>query len=180
MTYSRFTFLAAIVITPFLARASNFLAPYRAEVDRPILNGLLLLGMAIIPFATFPTQWQLEQGTRNSYPANALPYLEHFRPEGRVLNDYLWGGYLIWNVRQIPVFVDSRVDIFEYAGVFQDYVTAKSGVGSLDVLDKYKIRYVLHSKQGEPLAYLLMHNSGWKVDYEDDVTVLLERIKPVP
>jgi len=180
MTYSRFTFLAAIVITPFLARASNFLAPYRAEVDRPILNGLLLLGMAIIPFATFPTQWQLEQGTRNSYPANALPYLEHFRPEGRVLNDYLWGGYLIWNVRQIPVFVDSRVDIFEYAGVFQDYVTAKSGVGSLDVLDKYKIRYLLHSKQGEPLAYLLMHNPGWKVDYEDDVTVLLERINPVP
>jgi len=64
--------------------------------------------------------------------------------------------------------------------VFQDYVTAKSGVGSLDVLDKYKIRYVLHSKQGEPLAYLLMHNPGWKVDYEDDVTVLLERINPVP
>lgn len=45
------------------------------------------------------------------------------------------------------MFVDSRVDILEYAGVFRDYLTAKSGVGSLDVLDKYHIRYVLHSKE---------------------------------
>jgi hypothetical protein len=78
------------------------------------------------------------------------------------------------------VFVESRVDIFEYAGVFRDYLTAKSGVGSLDVLDKYHIRYVLHSKKNEPLAHLLMHNSGRKVDYEDDVAVLLERVGPVP
>jgi len=179
MTYSRFMFLAAIVVTPFLARELNVLSPYRAKADRPIVNAVLLLCLAALSIAIFPTGAQLEEGTRRSYPGKALPYLERLHPEGRVFNDYLWGGYLIWNARQIPVFVDSRVDIFEYAGVFQDYLTAKSGVGSLDVLAKYHIRYVLHSKKNEPLAYLLMHTSGWKVDYEDDVAVLLERIGPV-
>ncbi len=180
MTYSRFMFLAAIVVTPFLARELSFLTPYRPEANRPVLNGVLLLVLAILAVAIFPSRAELEEGTRRFYPAGALDYLERIPPEGRIFNDYLWGGYVIWRARNIPVFVDSRVDIFEYAGVFQDYLTAKSGVGSLEVLDKYHVRYVLYSKKNEPLAYLLLHNSGWKVDYEDDVAVLLERVGPVP
>jgi len=31
------------------------------------------------------------------------------------------GGYLGWNDRELKVFLDSRVDIFEYAGVLKDY-----------------------------------------------------------
>jgi len=179
MTYSRFMFLAAIVVTPFLARELNFLAPYRERGDKPLLNAALLAGLAAIAIMIFPSQAQLEEGTRRFYPAKALSFVEKLPPNERMFNDYLWGGYLIWNARHIPVFVDSRVDIFEYAGVFQDYLTAKRGAGSLEVLDKYHIRYVLHTKQNEPLAYLLMHNSGWKVVYEDEVAVLLERVGAV-
>jgi hypothetical protein len=91
-----------------------------------------------------------------------------------VLNDYLWGGYLIWNARQIPVFIDSRVDIFEYNGVFADYLDLIGLRNSLAVLDKYNIRYVLFRKDS-PLAYLLMHTSGWKTRYTDSTAVLLER-----
>jgi len=180
MTYSRFMFLAAIVVTPFLARELNFLTPYRKRSNKPLLNAVLLAGLALLGIAIFPSRAQLEEGTSRFYPAKALSYVDKLSPDGRMLNDYLWGGYLIWNARHVPVFVDSRVDIFEYAGVFQDYLTAKSGVGSLEVLNKYNIRYVLHSKQNEPLVYMLMHNSGWKVVYEDEVAVLLERVGAVP
>ena len=92
-----------------------------------------------------------------------------------MLNDYLWGGYLEWHQRQIPVFIDSRVDIFEYAGVLRDYLDVTRLKDSLVILDKYSIRYVLFQPQA-PLVYLLRHTPGWKVDYEDKSTVLLERV----
>jgi len=45
---------------------------------------------------------------------------------------------------------------------------------TLEILDKYNIRYVLY-RQESGVAYLLMHNSGWKTRYQDGTTVLLER-----
>jgi hypothetical protein len=116
----------------------------------------------------------LWRDTVNGYPVKAMSYLQAFHPEGRVFNECLWGGYLIWNARQIPVFIDSRIDIFEYNGVFADYLDAMGGKNTLELLDKYRIRYVLYP-QDSTLAYLLLHNSGWKVKYRDETTVLLER-----
>lgn len=81
---------------------------------------------------------------------------------------------MIWHTSNIPVFVDSRVDIFEYEGTFKDYLNAIGLKGSLSVLDKYNIRYVLFQKDA-PLVYLLEHTGGWTVNYEDETTVLLER-----
>ncbi|MGC2111407.1 MAG: hypothetical protein WA655_17970, partial [Candidatus Korobacteraceae bacterium] len=40
MTYSRFLFLAAIVLTPMLARELDFFPPYRKDRDKPWLNAL--------------------------------------------------------------------------------------------------------------------------------------------
>lgn len=117
--------------------------------------------------------------TIQNYPVNALSYLQQFQPRGRVFNDCLWGGYLIWNVRNIPVFIDSRIDIYEYNGVFADYLDAMGVKNTLEILDKYHIRYVLY-RQESGVAYLLMHNSGWKTRYQDGTTVLLERTNPVP
>lgn len=91
-----------------------------------------------------------------------------------MLNDYDWGGYLIWNARQMPVFVDSRVDIFEYSGIFADYLDIMSLKNSLELLRKHDIRYVLYARE-KALAYLLRNSAGWKVIYEDKVAVLFAR-----
>jgi hypothetical protein len=45
---------------------------------------------------------------------------------------------------------------------------------TLGILDRYRIRYVLYRQQS-PIAYLLMHTPEWKVNYQDGITVLLER-----
>ena len=89
----------------------------------------------------------------------------------------MWGGYLVWNVRQIPVFIDSRMDVFERNGVLEDYLHAIRIENSLQILDKYSIQYVLFENH-RPLTYLLRHTAGWKVDYEDTNTILFERISP--
>ncbi len=174
VTYSRFLFLAAIVVTPMLAKELDFLPPYHREIDKKWLNAILIIAMVAGCVLRFPTRQYLWRDTIRNYPVKALSYLQQFHPEGRVFNDCLWGGYLIWNARQIPVFIDSRIDIFEYNGVFADYLDAMGGKNTLEILDKYGIRYVLY-KQDSVVAYLLMHTPGWKVDYQDGTTVLLER-----
>jgi hypothetical protein len=179
LTYSRFMFLAAIVLTPLLAIELDFFPPYRREIDKPVLNAILILGMVGGCIWAFPTSKYLIEDTVKDYPTKALPYLQSFHPDGRVFNDYLWGGYLIWNTRQIPVFVDSRVDIFDHRGIFGDYLDAMGVKHPLEILDKYHIKYVLYRKDS-PLAYLLIHGNGWKQLYDDDTTVLFEREGAVP
>ena len=72
------------------------------------------------------------------------------------------------------MFIDSRVDIFEYNGTLRDYLDVIHLKDSLAVLDKYSIRYVLFERDA-PLPYLLKATNRWKIDYEDETTTLLER-----
>lgn len=176
LTYSRFLFLAAILVLPFLAKDLAEWMPYYADRDKPWLNAPIMLGAMVALVLLFPTDRKLRDSGSSLFPVQALTYLEHFHPQGNVLNDYLWGGDLIWNVRQVPVFIDSRVDIFERNGVLADYLHAARIQDSLQILDKYSIQYVLFSNH-VPLSYLLEHTPGWKVDYQDKTTILLERTK---
>ncbi|MHB1674176.1 MAG: hypothetical protein ACYCSP_07985 [Acidobacteriaceae bacterium] len=179
LTYSRFLFLAAILVVPFLAEDLSQWMPYHADRDKPWLNAPIMLGAVVAVVLLFPTNRKLNQHSANIYPDDAtLTYLQNFHPHGNVFNDYLWGGYLIWNVRQVPVFIDSRVDVFERNGVLADYLHAIRIEDSLQILDKYSIQYVLFENH-RPLSYLLQHTPGWKVDYQDKTAILFERTKPL-
>jgi hypothetical protein len=153
--------------------------PYHPNRDKPWLNAVIMLGAVITVVLLFPSNRQLNEHSSQIYPSEAArTYLQKFHPRGHVFNDYLWGGYLIWNMRQVPVFIDSRVDVFERNGVLADYLHAIRIEDTLQILDKYSIQYVLF-KNHCPLTYLLRHTPGWKVDYEDKTVVLLERIRPL-
>jgi hypothetical protein len=174
LTYSRFLFLAAIVVTPLLAGELDFFPPYDSRTDKPWLNAILITAIVAGCAWQFPSEDLLWRDTARDYPAKALPVLRSLPPGRRVFNDYLWGGYLIWNVRDMPVFVDSRVDIFEYNGVFADYLDALDMKDTLAILNKYDICYVLFRRQSA-LAYLLSNTPSWQAQYQDDTTVLFER-----
>lgn len=171
-TYSRFLFLAAIFVVPLLARSLASDAHPQRTVS-PVIGlacAFLVLCLVIGRLRNAPAIT-----TDNAaFPDKALPFLAGFHPQGNVLNEYTWGGYLIWHKRDLPVFVDSRVDIFEYNGTFADYLDISHLKNPLELLDKHSIRYVLF-KTDHPLVYLLEHTSQWKVDYTDATTTLLER-----
>ena len=172
-TYSRFLFLAGILVMPLVAKGLSRPTFKTTEGNQPWLNLLILAAVLPVMIQRFPTQ-QSMQRKEVAYPRQALSMLNSFHPQGHVFNEFLWGGYLEFNARHIPVFVDSRVDIFEYNGTFRDYLDIIRLNNSIALLDHYKIRYVLYEKDS-PLAYLLKHTEGWKVDYEDGTAVLLER-----
>ena len=122
LTYVRFLFLLGIVVAPLLAKLLDFIPPYQPEIDKHVLNAVLMAAMVVAIIRCYPRSAALERSVSDSYPADLLPYLRTHPLHGRMLNHYLWGGYLGWDKNDLKIFIDSRYDIFEYASVFQDYL----------------------------------------------------------
>ncbi len=175
LTYIRFLFLLAIVAAPLLAKLLDFVPRYRPEVDTPVINALAICLMIAGMAYYWPSTVQLQRTVAGQYPTKVLPFLKAHPPAGPMLNFYLWGGYLELNDRNVKTFLDSRVDIFEYAGVLQDYLDLLSLKQPKPILDKYKIRYVLFP-HNEALTYVLEHDPEWKEIYSDELSVLMERV----
>ena len=86
-------------------------------------------------------------------------------------------GPIGWKDPKLKVFVDGRVDIFERAGVLDDYAQVQTLAAPIRVLDKYQIRYVLYPSQ-QPLTYMLKTSPDWKTPYTGQIAVLFERVGP--
>jgi hypothetical protein len=177
LTYMRFLIMLAILGAPILARLIDFMPPYDRKADQPLINLVFMGACLYAAIHWYPplTQAALEEKVAQTYPAQILPYLKSNPPKGRILNEYLWGGYLIWHARDIKVFVDSRVDIFEDEGVFKDYLDFL-GLENLDaIVNKYNIRYLLLSVKN-PMVPFIQYDPKWKKTYKDSVSILFEKM----
>ncbi len=174
LTYVRFLCLMGILLAPVVAKMLDFVPHYRPDLDTPIINVLaaLLIIAGIVLY--WPKQSSLANTVQDQYPTGAVSYLKTHPLNGPMLNYYLWGGYLNWREPSAKVFIDGRADIFDYSGVFREYLDV-IGIRRPDaILEKYKIRYVLFP-HNEPLSYVLERNAGWRTAYSDGNSVLFER-----
>ena len=178
-THVRFLFLAGIFLAPVIANLMSWMPAYRPEIDKPLLNALILAGALAFIVHAFPTSEKLRESTEREYPAEILPHLKSNPPSGLVLNFYTWGGYLVWRNPDFRDFIDSRVDVFEYAGVLRDYLDLINLKSVPAVLEKYHARYVLFPPE-EPLSHVLEHDPGWKVIYAGRVSIMFERVDREP
>jgi hypothetical protein len=173
-TYTRFLLLEGIVLAPLLARELNCFADYRKEMDKPILN-LSIVAIAVAFICThIPAEDRLRVQADEGYPRQAVQFFRSSHLEGKLFNDYNWGGYLIWNLPGTKVFIDSNAEAFDKWGIFADYMDAMQIRQPLRILDQYRIDYVLLPR-AEPLSSLLMHTAGWAVKYDDGSALILQR-----
>ncbi|MGB6134380.1 MAG: hypothetical protein WBG54_21575 [Acidobacteriaceae bacterium] len=176
-TYVRFLFMAGILVAPLLAihisrrHKSSALV---AKGERWV-NGFAIAVLLAFIVLRIPTGRQLRAGVAANYPEKALPYVRALAGQGNLFNDFKWGTWLEWNAPQVKEFADTRVDIFVHEGILRDYLRATRGEDTDAILDKYRIRYVLMSRD-TPMVYLLEHEPDWKITYQDDQAVVLERI----
>jgi hypothetical protein len=179
LTYIRFLFFLSVVIAPVLARILDFVPQYRPQADTPIINAAVICVMLGSVIHYWPSSSEMQKSVSEKYPTEAVAYLKAHPPDGHVLNFYLWGGYLGWNDKDLKIFIDSRVDIFEYAGVLKDYLDMLGLEQSRKLFDKYQVRYVLFPHPGgyseSALTYVLEHDPEWKIIYSDHLSLLLER-----
>ena len=179
LKHVRFLILAAILLAPLLAKMLDMIPPYKPEIDKPLLNAVIMACLLYFVVGRIPSSGDLDKAVSKGYPVAAVTFIKSHGLSGNVFNRYMWGGYLIFFCRDVKTFIDGRTDIFEYTGVLKDYVDAEVIKNSLEILDKYHIRYVLIPPD-YPLAYLLKNNVGWKVIFADDVTTIFERAAPPP
>jgi len=174
LTYTRFIFMTGIVLAPFLAvELRGVLGPYERDLERPWLNAVVLSALAALIVWRLPSESALQQHRDETFPVEALTRLQQL-PAGHVFNAYEWGGYMIHSAPQVPVFIDSRADVFVRYGIFTDYVDATKGWQSFETLKRYDIRYVL-LPPNTAMSYLLAHNKDWHQEYSDTHSVLFGR-----
>jgi hypothetical protein len=170
LTYIRFLFLAGILLAPIFAKRVKVMAPYDKESDKPHYNAIAL-GILLCLFIVAATrQWKFQNPVK--YPDGAIAYMEANGIRGKVFHDWVWGGYLIWRMPEMKVFIDGRGD--PYGPVVGDYLSAASTENSQAVLDKYHVEYVLMPADS-PLAVSLKSSRAWIVRYSDEDSVLLHR-----
>ncbi len=174
LSHARFFFFAGLVIMPILAPRLQLFPPYEAELDKPWLNAAIIACIVGALIFFFPTQAQLQQKVNEMFPVNALAFMQEHKLDGRIFNQYAWGGYMEWNTPQFKPFIDGRADIFVYNGVFKDFIHATAADSSFEILNKHKIDYVL-VPPASALTYLLKHSADWRTIYSDPVAVLFER-----
>jgi hypothetical protein len=107
------------------------------------------------------------------FPVAAVEWIKTNHPEGRILNSYNWGGYLIWNLPQYPVFIDGRTDLFNDEIIGQWVKVVNADDGWQQILDNWDIHLILL----EPYWTIvkILPNNGWKVLYQDNSAILFGR-----
>jgi hypothetical protein len=109
---------------------------------------------------------------RNRFPVEALEHLKAHPLQGRMLNDYGWGGYLIWNRPEEKVFIDGRADVY-IRKVFRDYrqITGLKPEAAA-LLEEYRVDYILMPADA-PLVQALKLSPRWASFYADETTAIL-------
>lgn len=174
--HRRMLFVFGILAAPILSR---LLAPlwegYDADHDLPLPNALLMAASLLILALGFPNRENLASQVQAGSPVNAVDFIERHHLSGPMMNDYIYGGYLIWAAPDHPVFVDGRGDVFEWSGVlaeFGKWATLQENPNTL--LDKYGVRFCVLARTS-PMSQVLPLLPNWKSVYTDNMSTIFVR-----
>ena len=168
-----FVSMFAPIVATFLAR---WLPSYDAAKERYTMNAVFIAVILCGGLALWPSNTRLQGTLRRAFPVGAVEYLHaHPVPSG-MFNDENWGGFLIWSLApEHKVFMDGRLDIYEYAGVLADYVSIMRVEQNFPMLlRKYGIGACL-LRRDAPLVGSLAASRDWEKAYEDDYSVIFLR-----
>jgi hypothetical protein len=175
-SHQRMVFVFGILAAPILSRLlSTSWDNYDAQTDRPLPNALLIAASLVVAFWGFPNRQSLSRQVELQSPVDAVAFINSRHLSGRMLNEYVYGGYLIWAAPEHPVFVDGRSDVFEFTGVLDDFgkwAMLQSDPNTL--LEKYRVDFCLLAQQS-PMVRVLPLLGKWKVIYSDDRSVIFMR-----
>ena len=175
LTATRHMPLLAIAATPYFASSwADPLARWRSrDAGIPPLAGALGragvagIGAIVLAIAVFLANAKVDE---RGYPRAALGAL----PSGSgVLNQYDWGGWLIYAKPATPVFIDGR--LFPYVpDVLEDYrVIVNARPGWESVVAKRGVRAMI-VRPTDAIA-VRAPERGWRVVFEDAIAVVLVR-----
>ncbi|MBL7159411.1 hypothetical protein ISS85_02975, partial [Candidatus Microgenomates bacterium] len=189
---SRFFLMVVFITLPLLVVMLNFIKN-KSWFRKAIKSPLVLLSLTIFFLSIFLKQsfqilemvwvYQSMENYASSLnppiPYQAIEFIKEKNLSKKMLNDYNWGSFLLWQLPERKIFVDGRMDTFVIQGkpFLEDYlpiIFAEKGWKQL--LEKYEIEVIFLEKKF-PLAKILPLLPEWKKVYEDEMAVILTRNK---
>ncbi len=177
-----FAIVAPAVITRHLAPVTAALArqygirpggDQESRIERSI-NLLLLVMLSFAgcfrTLSVLPTKANSAEITK-SMPVDAVEWIRSARPAGRIFNSYNWGGYLLWELPEYPVFIDGRTDLYDDALVNEWILVVQAKPGWQEVLERWEVGWVL-VEPGLPILSRL-DEIGWRRVFEDNNSVVM-------
>ncbi|HUC87370.1 MAG TPA: hypothetical protein VMR75_03585 [Candidatus Saccharimonadales bacterium] len=128
------------------------------------LGALLLLSIAFVR----------QLPITNAYPVAAVASLRAHPCQGNIFNEYDFGGYLIWQLPGVPVYIDGRMPSWKgpQGYYINQYFQVKNGGSVVNkVFAHYDITCAILYNGDRPLPQQLAHE-GWKASAKDSTATL--------
>lgn len=174
--HERMEFAFGILAAPIVCRLlADTWERYEPDRDGVLTNAIMIALLLPLLVLSFPGSPSLELQVQKANPVKGVEFIKHSGLSGRMLNEYVFGGYLIWAAPEHKVFIDGRSDVFEWSGVLKDY-DKWQGLESDPslILDKYQIHFCFLSRD-TPMYRVLSLMPAWKRIYSDDLSVIFSR-----
>ncbi len=149
---------------------SSRVTPARARLNVALILVVGLTSLLYFVMRMVPVNANVQ--LRAALPVDAVEAMKEIRPPQPMLNSWNFGGYLIYFMRDYPVFIDGRADL--YRGFTWTYIRILQAEDPFwrDEFAKWDIQSVL-MEPSAPIVEVLRKEPGWGVAYEDDTAVLL-------
>lgn len=141
-----------------------------------VLLGVVFLAVLVRVIPVLPRAAN-DAHFRQQLPVAAAEAVARAAPPGRLFNSYNYGGYLVWALRDYPVFVDGRTDLYDDEIIAEWLAALRAGPGWEQILEDRQIGVVLIEPQ-MPLAHVLADQPAWEELYRDELAVVYRRIDP--
>ena len=137
-----------------------------------LINGLLI---SLIALAALGNLYLLTRPAEvnEHYPVAAVQWINENQPEGTLFNSYNWGGYLIWALRDHPVFVDGRADLYGDEMLNQWKQVVAGGDAAQEILNEWEVDLILLEPDWTVINELSQY--GWELLYKDEMSVIYGR-----
>jgi hypothetical protein len=158
----------------FLRPSTDPLPLFDMRRFRPVVTTMALIAALLVAGllgTAYMTSRPDDAPPENLAPAAALDYAIKANVTGPILNDFGFGGYLIF--RGIPTFIDGRTLPFgkRFALDFFDANSLGAGDRLEQLADAYKVSWTL-LRPRSAAALHFDHSPGWRRIYADDVAVV--------
>jgi hypothetical protein len=168
---------AALARRGWLFQPARRVSPLQARANALLLL-IVLVGSAAKTLLVLEPR-TVAQAAEGVLPVRAVQAYRDLDAPPNLFNSYNWGGYLIWALPDVPVFVDGRTDLYGDAFLTGAYLqTAFGAPGWQATLDSYGVNTVfVESASG--LGRAVREAPGWNIAYDDGFAVIALREPPI-
>lgn len=180
--------LFALAAAPVLSRHVDSILIQRGWLqskDRPVrvsqgilhLAMLLFLGLVgVVVIGRYISPQAISEANLPWLPEKATAQLKTLDPKKPMFNYYNFGGYLIYNAQDYPVFTDGRTDLYGDEFLLAHF-RATSGIQWRQTFETWKIE-IAFLETSSTLTEILREQPDWREVYSDDTATIFEKRVP--